>query len=160
MKTPREILQSTELVHLKKILVPTDFSDLSEHALQYALRFSQLFGAEIVLLHVFEPNGGSGFTEVPRYLDCTDYERQGARQSLNAMRDKFADSALRPLMRTGFAATEIVDAAKEIDVDLIVIATHGYTGWKHFCIGSTAEQVVRTAGCPVLVVREKEHEFI
>jgi universal stress protein A len=53
-----------------------------------------------------------------------------------------------------------VEAAKDFDVDLIVIATHGYTGWKHFCIGSTAERVVRAAPCPVMVVREKEHEFV
>jgi nucleotide-binding universal stress UspA family protein len=63
-------------------------------------------------------------------------------------------------VRTGLAAFEIVEAAKELDVDLIVIATHGYTGWKHFAIGSTAERVVRAAPCPVLVVREKEHEFV
>jgi nucleotide-binding universal stress UspA family protein len=62
-------------------------------------------------------------------------------------------------IRTGVPSHEIVEAAKEADVDLIVIATHGYTGWKHFCIGSTAERVVRAAPCPVLVVREKEHEF-
>ena len=63
-------------------------------------------------------------------------------------------------VRPGLAAHEIVEAAKELDVDLIVIATHGYTGWKHFAIGSTAERVVRAAPCPVLVVREKEHEFV
>ncbi|MBA2435825.1 MAG: universal stress protein [Chthoniobacterales bacterium] len=52
-----------------------------------------------------------------------------------------------------------VEAARELDSDLIVIATHGYTGWKHFCIGSTTERVVRTAPCPVFVVREKQHEL-
>lgn len=62
-------------------------------------------------------------------------------------------------MRTGVPTHEIVEAAKELDVDLIVIATHGYTGWKHFAIGSTAERVARAAPCSVLVVREKEHEF-
>ena len=62
-------------------------------------------------------------------------------------------------VRGGLPSHEIVEAAKEMDVDLIVLATHGYTGWKHFCIGSTAERVVRAAPCPVLVVREKEHEF-
>ena len=62
--------------------------------------------------------------------------------------------------REGMPAHEIVEAAKELDTDLIVIATHGFTGWKHFCIGSTAERVVRTAPCPVFVVREKEHDFI
>jgi nucleotide-binding universal stress UspA family protein len=62
-------------------------------------------------------------------------------------------------VRAGLPSHEIVETAKELDVDLIVIATHGYAGWKHFCIGSTAERVVRAAPCPVLVVREKEHEF-
>ena len=66
---------------------------------------------------------------------------------------------MRAMTRQGIASHEIVDAAKEFDVDLIVMATHGYTGLKHFCIGSTAERVVRAAPCPVLVVREKEHEF-
>ena len=66
----------------------------------------------------------------------------------------------RCMLRTGIASHQIVEAAKDFDVDLIVIATHGYTGWKHFCIGSTAERVVRAAPCPVLVVRDKEHEFV
>ena len=69
-------------------------------------------------------------------------------------------SKIKPLFRRGLASHEIVEAAKDLDVDLIVMATDGYTGWKHFCIGSTAERVVRAAPCPVLVVREKEHEFI
>jgi nucleotide-binding universal stress UspA family protein len=64
------------------------------------------------------------------------------------------------LVRIGHAPNEITKAAKELDVDLIIIATHGYTSWRHLCIGSTAERVVRTAPCPVLVVREKEHEFV
>lgn len=62
-------------------------------------------------------------------------------------------------LRRGIASHEIVEAAKDLDIDLIVMATQGYTGWRHFCIGSTAERVVRSAPCPVLVVREKEHEF-
>ena len=63
-------------------------------------------------------------------------------------------------VRVGHAPNEITKAAKDLDVDLIIIATHGYTSWRHLCIGSTAERVVRTAPCPVLVVREKEHEFV
>jgi nucleotide-binding universal stress UspA family protein len=63
-------------------------------------------------------------------------------------------------VRTGHAPNEINKAAKDLNVDLIVIATHGFTSWRHLCIGATAERVVRTAPCPVLVVREKEHEFV
>ena len=63
-------------------------------------------------------------------------------------------------VRSGHAPNEITKAAKELDVDLIVIATHGYTSWRHLCIGSTAERVVRAAPCSVFVVREKEHDFV
>ena len=54
----------------------------------------------------------------------------------------------------------IVDSARMLKVDLIIISTHGYTGLKHVLLGSTTERVVRHAPCPVLVVREGEHEFI
>lgn len=74
---------------------------------------------------------------------------------------KAADGAgTRSTLGIGVATHEIVEVAKELDVDLIIIATHGFTGWKHFAIGSTAERVARAAPCPVLVVREKEHVFI
>lgn len=63
-------------------------------------------------------------------------------------------------VRSGHAPNEITKAAKDLDVDLIVIATHGYTSWRHLCISSTAERVVRAAPCSVFVVREKEHDFV
>ena len=76
---------------------------------------------------------------------------------VGALKGPLHGGAGEAVMRT---LIEIGEVAKESDVDLIVIATHGYTGWKHFAIGSTAERVVRAAPCPVLVVREKEHEFV
>jgi len=60
----------------------------------------------------------------------------------------------------GLAAHEIVELAKELDADLIVIATRGYEAWKHLVIGSTTARVARAAPCPVLVVRENEHDFV
>ena len=62
--------------------------------------------------------------------------------------------------RFGHAVDGITLAAKDFDVDLIVIATHGHTGLKHLLLGSVAERVVRLAPCPVLTVREREHEFV
>lgn len=64
-----------------------------------------------------------------------------------------------PQVRVGKAFHEIVTAAKQANADLIVIATHGHTGFKHVMLGSTAERVVRHAPCPVLVVRGGRHEF-
>lgn len=68
--------------------------------------------------------------------------------------------AVRSAIRIGVGAHEIVELAKELDADLIVIATRGYTGWERLVIGSTAARVARAAPCPVLVVREKEHDFV
>ena len=68
--------------------------------------------------------------------------------------------ASRAKIRTGKPFLEIIGMAKEEDVDLIIIATHGHTGVEHIIFGSTAEKVVRKAPCPVLVVRSEEHEFI
>ena len=64
------------------------------------------------------------------------------------------------LVRSGVAFDEIVKVARELKVDLIILSTHGHTGLKHGFLGSTAENVVRRAPCPVLVVREQAHEFV
>jgi nucleotide-binding universal stress UspA family protein len=64
------------------------------------------------------------------------------------------------LVRMGDPSREIIAAAKELEIDLIILATHGRTGLSHFLLGSTAEKVVRRAGCPVLIVRDEEHEFL
>jgi nucleotide-binding universal stress UspA family protein len=68
--------------------------------------------------------------------------------------------AVRSSIRAGAPSNQIVEVANDLDADLIVIATHGFTSWKYFTIGSTAEQVARSAPCPVLVVREKERDFV
>ena len=145
-----------------KILVASDFSPASQKAFEYALRLGQQFGAELQLLHVVEPIMAATFAGVvPSPPPFSDDEFFIAEKYL----DQLAKSArsreveAKPLVRVGVATHEIVEAAREEDVDLIVIATHGHTGWRHFAIGSTAERVVRAAPCPVLVVREKEHEF-
>ncbi len=153
-----------QILRLNKILVPIDFSDTSKKAFHYALRFAEQFGCEIVLLHVVEP--ATPMVSVPLALEVfpqPENDSIAAEKELAALaarsRNNGANS-IRSTIRTGHAPNEITKAAKDLDVDLIVIATHGYTSWRHLCIGSTAERVVRSAPCPVLVVREKEHEFV
>lgn len=167
MKT--QLAESTEIIdlvpqilHLKKILVPVDFSAMSKQAFQYALRFAKKFECEIVLLHVVEPESIIAGTPVAvEFFAQPEDDAIAAEAELAALA---ASSHNRPnsvtsAVRIGHAPNEITKAVKDLDVDLIVIAAHGYTSWRHLCIGSTAERVVRTAPCPVLVVREKEHEF-
>jgi universal stress protein A len=151
-------------IALKRILVPVDFSPLSKKALQYAIKLAREFDAAVNLFHVVEPEippAFDGFMIAPPPISNGINARCANR--LNKLASSVRSAGLdrvEAAIGTGLAAHEIVEAAKENEVDLIVIATHGYTGWKHFAIGSTAERVVRAAPCPVLVVREKEHEFI
>ena len=149
---------------LKRILVPIDFSPLSKKALQYALRFAEEFAAEVILLHVIEPEvplAFDGFMIPPPIVANKDSARCEDRlKHLASSMTVRGTNHIKSAVRSGLAANEIGEAAKDCEVDLIVIGTHGYTGWKHFAIGSTAERVVRAAPCPVLVVREREHEFV
>lgn len=150
------------LLRLKKILVPIDFSPASKNAFKYAVAFAEEFGGELTLVYVLEPELMSGLGGIPEASTFVEADIVAAGKNLRSLIASVRNGKIdRPRwkVRAGVASHEIVEVAREMDVDLIVIATHGYTGWKHFCIGSTAERVVRAAPSPVLVVREKEHEF-
>ncbi len=153
-----------EVLHIKKVLVPIDFSEASNQAFIYALRFAEQFGAEIVLLNVIEPVIPASGARLARDATPLAEDQLGkAEKNLAALAAASRASGACSVFSTihvGHAPNEITKAAKDLDVDLIIIATHGHTSWRHLCIGSTAERVVRAAPCPVLVVREKEHEFI
>ena len=145
---------------VKRILVPVDFSPASNNAVEYARRVSGFTGADLIFLHIVVPDAPLGFDGLPPI--CSDELKENAGENMRALvweTRNGGNQGATSITRAGVPAHEIVEEAKESDVDLIVIATHGYSGWKHFCIGSTAERVVRAAPCPVLVVREKEHEF-
>ena len=153
-----------QILHLNKILVPIVFSDASKKALKYAFRFAEQFDCEIVLLHVLEPAGP--MVGAPLALQVfPDSEDPLSRVEkkltvFSAQSRTNGANSINSTIRTGHAPNEITKAAKDLDIDLIVIATHGNTSSRYLCIGSTAERVVRSAPCPVLVVREKEHEFV
>lgn len=148
-------------IQLKHILVPTDFSETSGKALKYAQRFAEQFGAKVTLLHVIQPLiYPADFGYPPTVLDTADETiRQRVQERLNLL----ASTAGVPVevhVREGQPYNEIAAAAREFEVDLIIIPTHGRTGLKHVLLGSTAERVVRHAPCPVLTVREREHDFV
>jgi universal stress protein A len=154
---------TTAPFHLKKILVPVDFSDCAKKALRYAIPFAELHRAEIVLLYVAPSStyvgGEYGMIDVTA-LDA-DLRATGEKRLKDfAVEEIPAKLVSQTVVRGGSATTEIVDLAEKLPADLIVISTHGYSGLKHVLLGSVAEHVVRHAPCPVLVVREKEHEFL
>jgi nucleotide-binding universal stress UspA family protein len=148
------------LLRFRKILAPIDFSPASKAGMKHALRFAGECGAQVTLLYVFEITPPVNFAGMPGAAAFFDSDLSTAQKNLRSLVASTRNENIQRLkwrVRVGVPSHEIVEEARECDVDLIVIATHGYTGWKHFCIGSTAERVVRAAPCPVLVVREKEH---
>jgi universal stress protein A len=146
---------------LAKILVPLDFSECSKKALAYASSFARRFKAELVLLHVVEAY--MPYPEMTAW-DAAALEtasREFGEEELQILRQSIqTEIPCSTILKIGKASREIVEVAKESGVDLIIISTHGYTGLSRALLGSTTEQVVRRAGCPVLVVRENEHDFL
>ncbi len=144
------------IFHLKKILVPVDFSDCSQKALQYANTFARQFGGELIILHVIEPH--LFVPEIASY----DFENvQDSCRDLQAFQ-KLIDKAIPSSIsiRTGTPYVKIVEAAGALGADLIIISTHGRKGLNRMFLGSTTDQVVRSAPCPVLTVREGERKLI
>jgi nucleotide-binding universal stress UspA family protein len=137
---------------LKRILVPTDFSECSRAGFDYGLQLARDFKAELRMVHVINPHAypfGDKYTA----LNDARLTREAADAAHKKMRSMAARSKARYYARViyGSPAVEICNAANE-DVDLIVISTHGRTGLGHLLIGSIAERVVRYAHCPVLVI--------
>ena len=147
---------------LRKILVPIDFSDCSKKALQYAIPFARQFNASIVLLHVIQINFvGGEFGSIDFPLLENELQASRSKQLEAFARDEIRRQVpTETLLRVGQPVNEIVLAAKKLEIDLIILSTHGHTGLKHVFLGSTSENVVRYAPCPVLTVREHEHDFI
>lgn len=152
--------QAAAPFRLKQILVPIDFSACSRRALSYALRFAQQFGAQLLLVHVVEPMvvPENMLLAVPELPEAGGGLVNDAQQRLDQLARKEIPPEIKvnATVRVGRPYHEIIETAQAEAADLIIIATHGYTGLKHVFLGSTAERVVRHASCPVLTVREPE----
>ncbi len=149
-------------LRIRKILVPLDFSESSQQALHYAKVFADQFGAAVTLIHVVEPMlypAELGY--VPLATQDLDQQRMDELKSrLNQLATHLGKAAkVETILRLGRSWREICDVAEAGKFDLLIIATHGYTGIKHVLLGSTAERVVRHAPCPVLTVRIDERDF-
>ncbi len=129
---------------LRKILVPVDFSECTEKALFYAIAFVKQFDAELTLLHVLEASHmpATGMGAVPDVEPMDD-----ANKKLHELRDKFAGMVrCNTVLRKGRVQYEIIEVARELGSDLIILSTHGRIGLKRVLMGSTTEKVVRHAG--------------
>ena len=142
-------------IRARKILVPTDFSELSNKAVERAVALAHRFGAKIDLVHVLEPPPYPefGYVHVPMKEGALRKAAEAHFERLRSEIPALVDLVDYTPVRTGNAPYEIVQAARQLNSDLIVIGTHGRTGIKRLALGSTAEKVVRHAHCPVLVLR-------
>jgi nucleotide-binding universal stress UspA family protein len=142
---------------LKRILVPLDFSDPSLRALTYAKTIAKPFTASLDLLHVV-PNPYIGdpsglYTPLPQmFLDEIERDAQTRLEDVLPPDERKA-FGVRSIVKVGDPLFEIVEYARVERINLIVMGTHGRTGFRHLFLGSVAERVVRTAPCPVLTVR-------
>lgn len=166
------------MIALKLILVPTDFSEASEAAVKYGVALARAFNAQLHLLHIvvrhdldvmiarqgaLETLVAGSAAESP--ADLEEIAHHAARELLGKFLTEREQRDLRVeyvLRATGLGgpSVEILHHAKEQDVDLIVMGTHGRGFAAHILMGSVAESVVRRAPCPVLTVRHPEHEFV
>ncbi len=150
------------ILELKRILVPFDFSSAAEKALRYATVFARQLDAKVMLLHVRElPYYPAALAYMPMMPPAEQPPDQAIIDRLESDARRLVPAGMNGgvFLRVGTPFDEICKAAAETSADLVIVSTHGYTGVKHVLMGSTAERVVRHAPCPVLVVREKEHEF-
>jgi len=153
-------------IAIKKILCPVDFSESSEHAMQYALALAEAYQAELQLLHVIEvpaaalARGPMG----PPVLSIDNLQefQETCREHLENIASRASEQYKNVTyhLGSGVPFLGIIQSAKAEDVDLIVVGTHGRTGLAHALIGSVAEKLVRKAPCPVLTVKHPEHEFV
>lgn len=152
------------MINLKRILTATDFSRHSQVALQYAAAFAKAFHAEVYLCHVLEtPDFLSNFPPVSEgYFppNLGELQEKHARVQCEQVLASVGLSQAQVLLLHGRPYHEIVQAAREEEIDLIILGTHGRGAVAHMLLGSIAERVVRTASCPVLTVRAGEHEFV
>lgn len=142
----------------KKILCPIDFSEGAGEALSTAVRMAKEASAELVLAYVWQPPIYTMGEAIPLAPDLLTDLVEDAEQNLAKRKAAVEAEGVRAstLLLTGAPAHEIVDAvAHDPAIDLVVMGTHGRTGLRHVLLGSVAEQVVRRAVCPVLVVRTR-----
>lgn len=143
-------------MNINNILCPTDFSDTANKAIEYAAEMALKYDATLHLVSCINEIQGFDSFQVLAITPNEIHEHMNklTHKKLEEISTQIASSIpLHLTVLEGHPATEIAGAAKELDCDMIVIASHGRTGFQHILIGSVAEAVTRHAHCPVLIVK-------
>ena len=152
------------MINLKRILVATGFSQHSRLALKYAATLAEAFQSEVILCHVLE--NPDFLSTLPPVMEgyfppnLAELHEKHARKECEALLSQAGIKNSRIVLPHGNPAAETVAAAKKEEADLLVVGTHGRSALTHLLLGSVAEKIVRSAGCPVLTVRQGEHDFV
>src|SRR5262245_17840758 len=150
------------MLKITRILAPTDFSEPSKAAVKYAIELARQFSAKLYMLHVVSKAPAESTEGIEHPIGLFERMQDSARAELGKIlidhqaRDVSSEFA----SLVGTAHVEIVRYAKDRDIDLIVMGTHGRGLVAHMLMGSVAENVVRRAPCPVLTVRHPQRDFI
>lgn len=149
-------------LQIDRILCPTDFSTLSEKGVSYAIDLAQRYNADLKLIHVY---GLPTYFAVPEgaVIPSAAYAADRSNELQRMMDSTLAklkgrQAKMRGEIKLGVSYDEIVREADDWNADLIVMASHGYSGLTHAILGSVTERVLRLAHCPVLVVRNQAHD--
>jgi nucleotide-binding universal stress UspA family protein len=150
-------------MQIKTILFPTDFSQGARAAMDHAISLARDYKAKLILLYVIQDISIAEWY-IPSSLSAADLVEDMQKSAWNEMDKWGAEVAksvpgVEKMVVRGVPFVEIIKTAKDREADMIVIGTHGRTGIDHMLFGSTAEKVVRKAGCPVLTVRIPGKEF-
>ena len=145
------------MIHIRRILCPIDFSDFSRHAFHHAVAIASWYDATVSVFHVSTPAPFLMYAPGPVAIPATILAPEGRERVVSSMREfaEPAPAASVPLtfdVSEGNAATEILANAASTGTDLIVMGTHGRSGFERLLLGSVTEKVLRTAACPVLSV--------
>jgi nucleotide-binding universal stress UspA family protein len=144
------------MTDIRRILVPTDFTETSERAIDWALGIAARFGAMITVMHAYElPIVGFPDGAIVATPEIASRIADASRGALDATveRLKSRGVTVESVLREGVAWEEVNAVADSIDADLIVIGTHGRRGLARALLGSVAENVIRTAHRPVVTIR-------
>lgn len=149
------------MLTIARILVPTDFTESSDRALDYAVALAERLGAKITVMHSYEiPIVGFPDGALVASADIATRIADASTQALQKIVDRYAARGvqLESVLREGVAYEEIRSVADEMDADLIVIGTHGRRGLARALLGSVAENVIRTVTRPVLAIHHEPEE--
>jgi nucleotide-binding universal stress UspA family protein len=147
-------------VQFKNILCATDFSDFSNHTVGHGVALAREFDARLIICHVIDLSSVAIYGEFQ--LDPVGQQNR-IMEDANAQLEALAGDqpvAWEPLITVGKPADEISRAVEEKNIDLVITATRGRSGFKRLILGSVTERLMRTLTCPLLVVRSPEHELV